>query len=140
MKGRSEGKVREALSTIEDALVYKPPDDARNRKPADFIVLWEGRAALVEVKECRNLGTWPLAELRPSQRLAIRQAQRAGVPYYLVVWWPKRGAWSISDATKVLAMGERSIAFATLAGKLGIDADSASLPSILRLVILEGLA
>jgi hypothetical protein len=48
MKGPSEGKVREALEALAvdmPLLFYKPPDDARNWKPADFLVWWGVSAA-----------------------------------------------------------------------------------------------
>lgn len=43
MKGQSEATVRAALTRLAEDMpmvVYKPPDDARNWKPADFLVWW----------------------------------------------------------------------------------------------------
>lgn len=148
-KGTSEGKVRLALNQLDlDLELYKPPDDARNWKPADFLVWWRPAAPVVdrphstwiEVKECKLVGSFPLDDLRKSQRDGIRKARRLGIPYLLVVWWPSRRIWTISDAYQLDGSPLKgSVPFSVLAGKIGIDATQDNLPSTLRLVIEEGL-
>jgi len=151
VKGPSEAKVREALTELGETMrlmVYKPPDDARNWKPADFLVWFEPNpiaagftwwqlglvngATMIEVKECPNLKQWPLADLRPSQRIGIRQAQHVNVPYWLAIWWPRLQRWSISYAPRLLATFDqmnpkdpaaKSVSYAELVSIYGVDCE-----------------
>lgn len=156
MKGASEGKVREALDKInaDDMLPltwWKPPDDARNWKPADYLVWfadfrpdWQMAQALVtgsamiEVKDNDQSAGLPFSELRLTQRAWIRQAGRIGLPYLLVVWWRKWQDWTVSDATKVLAFIEdeqtppiKSVHRTQLLSVMGVNCTSANLASTL---------
>jgi hypothetical protein len=122
MKGPSEGVFGAALREVELlSVVYKPPDDARNWKPCDF--MWWGpvehfngrvddisegpmlaHAVWFEVKDVATaVESFPFAELRPSQLQGIRDAARVGIPYWLAVWWRRHKVWTISDAVRVLA-------------------------------------
>ena len=148
-KGASEGKVRIALASLDlEPIVYKPPDDARNWKPCDFMVWWQIagggltslHSAWVEVKECPNVGSFPLADLRASQRDGIRRAKRLGLPYLLVIWWKARKVWTISDAWALDGAPTRgSVMYSILAGRIGIDAGQDHLAETLRAVLEEGL-
>jgi hypothetical protein len=161
VKRNSETKVGEALRSISDPslLVYKPPDDARNWKPCDFMVWWQGRVsfittgvdvlagAWIEVKDIDSVETFPLADLRPSQRQGIAAAAEVGMPYYLVVWWRRRETWTISRADRVLAYAKAQdeigapltgILYKQLAGAFGIDADTLRLGQTLKSVIVDG--
>lgn len=148
MKGPTEGKVRKALlETGLEPLVYKPPDDARNWKPCDFMVWYRGDtggtwpedttlSAWIEVKEVKAVGSFPVAELRPSQRGGMRDAAAVGIPYYLVLWWKARGVWTITAAWLLGALPAKgSIPFAHLAGGAGIDAPPRALASVLAAVL-----
>lgn len=159
MKRNTEAKVGEALRSIDDPglLVYKPPDDARNWKPCDFMVWWERelpglgpderRSAWIEVKDLVAPGTFPLKELRPSQRQGIAAAAEIGLPYYLVAWWRSRSIWTISDAARILAYEKEQrelgapltgILYTQLAGAFGIDAPQVRLAQLLKSVIVHG--
>lgn len=146
MKGKSESKVREALNQVElsGLVVYKPPDDARNWKPCDYIVWWQAgegsgehpsdmlhpHSAWLEVKECKAVGTFNAGrEIRPSQRKAIAEAAAIGLPYLLIIWWPKRGAWTITPLRAV--PHSVSIPFKALASE-GVDALPGHLAGTLR--------
>lgn len=150
MKGPSEGKVREALERLAEDMPltwYKPPDDARNWKPADYLV-WvgpltiegftDGSSAMIEVKDNPNLATYPFSDLRPAQRGWIRVLGRVGVPYWLVIWWRRRQRWTISDAAKVIAFIDdeqtapiKSIHWMQLAGNMGVDCEPKNLAGTL---------
>lgn len=151
MKGTSEARVREALTTLNESMrlvVYKPPDDSRNPKPADFLVWFRRQpttadlgyshptGGLIEVKQSPNLKSWPVSDLRPTQRASIHQHAKVGSPYLLVIWWPKLHRWTVSDAVKMLVAAEsnglRSVLFANLASKYGVDvAGDGLLPGVL---------
>jgi hypothetical protein len=140
VKGRSEARVREALERLAEDMPlvwWKPPDDARNWKPADFLV-WVGpqdresfewgSSAMLEVKDNPNLNTYPASDLRPTQRAWMRQAAKIGLPYFLVIWWRRRQRWTVSDAAKVVRWvdliyddGPTSMAWDLLAGSWGVD-------------------
>lgn len=98
MKGDSEARVGAAIRAITGAYAYKPPDDARNRKPCDFFVwrraierpndVWDLplECTWVEVKD--QMGTsLPASGIRSSQRAGVAEAMRLGIPYWLVVRW-----------------------------------------------------
>ena len=151
MKGTSEARVREALTKLNESmrlLIYKPPDDSRNPKPADFLVwfrhprhtsdlAWSvSTGGFIEVKQTPNLKSWPTSQLRTTQRGMIRQAGRIGAPYLLVVWWPRQKRWSVSDAVKVLdeldSRGRVSFLYAELTSRFGVDvAGDGLLPGVL---------
>jgi len=138
MKGQSEAKVRDALKTMDlRTLVYKLPDDARNWKPADFAVWWDGGTALIEVKDTDAVTLWPLRDLRESQRLGILEAEKIGLPYWLVIWWRRARRWTISDGEIVLTSpGDGSRSYSWLSSVAGIDCDAGKLPETLRSVLL----
>jgi hypothetical protein len=150
MKGSSEAKVRAALNDMDlEAIVYKPPDDARNWKPADFLVWWDNnelagaphipRSAMIEVKESPNRYTFPIRLLRPSQLLGIRQAQEIGLPYLLVIWWPALASWTVSNAQQVVdQIGDTatSLDYAWLSSVAGMDCATRDLAPILRSALL----
>lgn len=147
-KGTSEGKVRLALNQLGDLVIYKPSDDARNWKPCDFMVWWQVlggglsslHSAWIEVKECKLLGSFPLDDLRKSQRAGIRDAKAIGLPYWLVIWWPARKVWTISDGTALDGSPLKgSVAYSILAGRIGIDARQDHLAVTLAIVLREGL-
>lgn len=150
-KGTSEGKVRLALNQIGGLEIYKPPDDARNWKPCDFMVWWNAtpgeerrwlvpRSAWIEVKENKQLGSFPLAEMRPPQRLGIAGAFAIGLPYLLVIWWTRRRIWTISDGLALRTLPAKgSMPFSVLAGRIGIDAQQDHLAEVLRACLMEGL-
>ncbi len=103
----SEITVGAALRSMDlRALVYKIPDDARNRKPADFLVVREGgRAAFVEVKTNPNQRSFPMRAMRAEQLLAMQECYRLGIPYWLVVWWPKgehAGLYTVSNTNRLM--------------------------------------
>lgn len=142
-KGTSEAKVRDALGRMDLALfAYKPPDDARNWKPADFL-LWirqhHGTGShWLEVKDAgKAVETFSLNELRPSQRRGIAEANRLGIPYTLVVWWPRQRMWTVSDAHKIVEW-KTSVTRTELMTRLGVDASTANLPFVLRSWLLGG--
>ena len=147
MKGDSEGRVRHALAIASERsmalVIHKPGDDSRNRKPCDYMVWWLQGAVWIEVKNAgqavRLLNL--KQQLRPAQRDGIRQAIAIGLPYLLVVWWPRVHLWTISrlDArfvTEQTLFG--SVDYADLASKYGIDCNTALLPSVLAEKIREG--
>lgn len=142
MKGTSEAQVRAALNNADlNAIVYKPPDDARNWKPADFLVWWQDGSAMIEVKQSPGKFTFPIKELRTSQLLAIRRAQEVGLPYYLVIWWPKLQTWTISKAGQVSNwIGDHpeatSLDYGWLNSIAGMDCTTRDLAPILRSVLL----
>lgn len=141
-KGTSETHVRAALNNMDlDAIVYKPPDDARNWKPADFLVWWRDGAAMIEVKQASGRYTFPLRNMRPSQTLGIRRAAEIGLPYFLVIWWPLLKSWTISNAHQVLdwtiSNPERSsLDYGWLNSVAGMDCTTHDLASILRSALL----
>lgn len=147
MKGDSEGKVRAALKAIDlTQIIYKPPDDARNWKPCDFMLFREGRAQWLEVKDLpTQVGTFPMAELRPSQRQGILEAWDNRIPYWLVCWWRRRQVWSISDAHSVLMLAQTEghtatgISYPMLTGRLGVESQPRLLSSTLKQALLGEL-
>lgn len=104
MKGPSEGKVGSLLRST-GCFAYKPPDDARNWKPCDFMV-WvrDGRVPKsfwVEVKASSS-PSLPARDLRPSQLAGVAEASRLGISYWLVVCWNHRFpevTWSAAELT-----------------------------------------
>ena len=143
-KGSSEATFGAALRDVDLALhIYKPPDDARNWKPCDFMV-WFRNAGLVdsawfEVKSVDALDRFNINELRPSQKLGIREAGAIGIPYYLAVYWTKHQSWTISVAYKVVehavAEGNTSVKRALLMSRFGIQSAPANLSSTLKDVL-----
>lgn len=153
-KRSSEGELGAALRSIEDLdglIVYKPPDDARNWKPADFMVWWLApktpyagmvRAAWLECKDVTSVNTFAKAELRPSQIKGIRDAAAAGLPYFLCVYWRLARRWTISDAIRVYRwFAEPANVLATsiprelLMSRFGIDAAPRDLAQTLKIAL-----
>lgn len=153
----SEGKVREALLAamdLEEIHLYKPVDVAggQNPKPADFMAWWSGeylpsaagvdvaRSAWIEVKQSPSARTFPLREVRASQRQGMRVAQRVGLPYWLAVYWPSGiTSWTITRGIDVLAaldVGTVSLRRGTGAGAFLVECLSAQLGSMLRACLL----
>ena len=151
MKRPSEGQFGAALRDVDVAMiVYKPPDDARNRKPCDFMAWHHNydfpRSTWFEVKDVDTVDAFPFSELRPSQLQGIRDAERIGIPYWLAVYWRRHRAWTISDAVRVLGWrddipalevrNQTSIPRELLMSRFGIDATPATLTSVLKSVLL----
>lgn len=147
-KTMAESNFGKALREMDlRCIVYKPPDDARNWKPCDYMV-WTPSPFWFEVKDVDLVGVFPLSEIRPSQLRGIREAAAIGVPYYLAVWWRKAQMWSISDAQAVVQWWQAqqahdlarvtSIKRELLQSRMGIDSTNAQLSSNLKALILEG--
>lgn len=148
MKRSSEGHVGEALRSIDDddlsVFAYKPADaPGSGMKPADFLVWYIvlanpgalAESAFVEVKDTDRAVLFPLADIRPAQRLAIERCRILGLPYWLVIWWRKRKRWTISSAT-ALPLEERSVSIVALASRYGVDCRNDELASFLRAALL----
>jgi hypothetical protein len=157
MKTDAEARVRAALTELgSNVVTWKPPDDARNWKPADFLV-WHAlglvsmpaRSAMIEVKVVDQLTSFPLTELRKNQRAAIRQAARIRLPYWLVVWWRRRqpAEWTVSNASRLIrdldtqytpAGWPTSVPHQLLRSRYGIEAASDRvLPGVLSAALRE---
>lgn len=116
MKGTSERAAGEALREVM-GFVYKPPDDARNWKPADFLC-WgiprnsladeRTRSVWVEVKDGRGLGKIPASAIRKSQLAGIQQAMDLHIGYFILVRWGTSApyTWTILEATQRERNGE----------------------------------
>ena len=170
MKGPSERIFREALGKVDiDPLeIYKPPDDARNWKPADFLLWMPGgllavnvaagdvpvsaTSAWIEVKATNNKAVWPFADLQPTQVLAIRKAKRLGIPYFIAIRWNGDRHWSLVDAIRLLdyidtiddpegAGGSRQKGCprALLESRFGVSATVGQLASTIKVALIEGL-
>lgn len=153
MKRESEGQFGAALRSLDVELpieVYKPPDDARNMKPCDFMV-WFRRSTMAEhvepvwfeVKDTSSVGRFPFSEIRPSQHAGIRAAHRIGIPYYLAVYWRRDRTWTISNAHRVVEWRDetppipaKSIPRVLLASRFGVDSSPGQLGITLRAVLL----
>jgi hypothetical protein len=142
-KGSSEATVAKALSEIDDPIVavWKPPDDARNWKPADYLVWYSTYAAMIEVKDCAALRGFPLSDLRPTQRAWAWRCKEVGIPYLLVIHWQRTQDWTISDTLKVLEweredVFHKSVPRALLQGGFGVQTDGRLLAATLRLALL----
>jgi hypothetical protein len=140
VKRGAEDRAREAMLGMDPpAWVYKPPDDARNWKPADFIcwLSWADEpdtgTCFVEVKDSPALNVWNISDLRPSQVLAAKKADEFHVPYWVVIWWRRRKMWTISDARALLRSPARRFTYDELSSVYGIDATQEQLGSVLRL-------
>ncbi len=152
-KGRSEAMVSEALSDlqIDQTYFYKPPDDARNRKPADYLLWWSPgsgaapRSSWIEVKETDQLGVFPLADIRPSQWQGIRIAKRLGIPYTIAVRWQRTGMWTLFDAVRLAdwldeqEVRPTSVKRVLLESRFGVSCDPGQLSGVIRMAITEGL-
>lgn len=145
MKRGSEDRAREALNQMDlDTWVYKPPDDARNWKPADFIVWYrEGvlddpRSAFLEVKDVDTIRVFNPREIRPAQRNAILRAAELNIPYLVAVWWRRRGIWTISRGIR-LVEAKGSLTFVQMSSSHGIEATLPMFPPTLRMVLVEGV-
>lgn len=158
-KGPSEGIFREALKALDysPTFIYKPPDDARNWKPADYF-LWfpvgfdaPAASSWFEVKETPNKATFPLADIRPSQVRGIMMAKSLGIPYILAIRWKPDGMWSLVDAVRLFdwlhghGMGTGVVPFpktvqrTLLESRFGVSCAVGQLPSMVRAALTEGL-
>lgn len=151
-KRASEGAFGEALRRTDlRASVYKPPDDARNWKPCDYMVWYsygddfDGRVfvrtAWFECKDIDAVETFPLSELRPSQLRGLDDAYRVGIPYFLAVYWRRHRLWTISDLIRFkesVPEGEvpTKISRNDLMTRFGIESTPAHLTSTLKAVLL----
>jgi hypothetical protein len=159
MKRASEGQFGAALRDSDVAgIVYKPPDDARTWKPCDYMVWvttsdprWDngtlGPALSIwfEVKDVDAVNAFNFTELRPAQVAGIADAKRAGIPYWLAVYWRRHRSWTISDAAKVMdwraassvtTRAPRSVSRELLMSRFGVDATPSTLSSVLKSVLL----
>lgn len=152
-KGSSEGLFREALNKIDfdPTFIYKPPDDARNWKPADYF-LWfpvsfgaPAGSSWFEVKETPNLKTFSLADVRPSQWRGIETATRLGMPYFLAIRWKRDGMWTLVDAVRLAGwlyaqeVRPKSVERVALESRFGVSSTVGQLPSMIRAALMEGL-
>lgn len=160
-KGRSEPFVREALrkvaEDVDGLVVYKPPDDARNWKPADFLVWWPDdtmilvgderirmvRCAWIEVKQTDAVATWPLNDLRPSQTRAAADAHDAGIPYLILIYWKRSRDWTVVDGVRLIYDSppehRHSVGRPLLMSRYGVQSSPGNLASTLKSALLEGL-
>lgn len=145
-KGTSEGRFRDALKRCDlAAWAYKPPDDARNWKPSDYLVmLTAGLVRLVEVKDLPDaVEVFPWRDIRPSQLEGMRRAREMKVPYYLVVWWRRHKQWTVSDSARVLdwkeANPDAALTRTLLMSRFGVDATDPTLPGVLKAALLGDL-
>ena len=162
VKGPSEAIFREALTAIDitPKFIYKPPDDARNWKPCDYMLWipqWLGGAppqvatsAWFEVKESPNLGSFLLSEIRPSQWRGIVTAKQLGFPYFLAVRWKRNGMWSLVDAVRLAdwrhghgpdpaKVGVVTVSRVALESRFGVSCEPGQLSSMIRAALTEGL-
>lgn len=146
MKRPSEGEFGEALRRVDLPLfVYKPPDDARNRKPCDFMV-WSraGGSTWFEVKDIDAVNTFSINEFRPAQKLGIREADSVRIPYWVAVYWRRHGSWTISRANMVMAyavaVGYTGISRELLMSRFGIESSPKLLASTLTDVLTGEVA
>lgn len=152
-KGSSEGLFREALNKIDfdPTFIYKPPDDARNWKPADYF-LWfpvsfgaPAGSSWFEVKETPNLKTFSFADVRPSQWRGISTAKELKLPYFFAIRWKRDGMWSLVDAVRLfdwlIAQDPRpaSVTRVALESRFGVSCTVGQLPSMIRAALMEGL-
>jgi len=144
VKRPSEGQFGAALRDVDlNAIVYKPPDDARNWKPCDFMVWLQWGEGVdpswFEVKDVTSVNSFAFSELRPAQLAGIRDAERIGIPYWLAVYWRRHGAWTISDAARVVKEkegGAKSVSRELLMSRFGVDAEPSNLTSVLKSILL----
>lgn len=157
MKGPSEGIFREALAAIdiEPKFIHKPPDDARNWKPCDFMLWYSAHinsyhngyagSAWFEVKETPNLSSFPLSEIRASQWRGIGTARDLGFPYFLAIRWKTGGMWSLVDAVRLdnwlagVAEIPKSVGRVDLDSRFGVSCSPGQLSSTIRAALTEGL-
>lgn len=113
MKGTSEAAFSAALreaATELHMLFWKPPDDARNWKPADFFAWREtaespdlrasfARPYFFEVKQTTNLGFATIA-LRPTQRVWLEDGSKIGISCWIAVWWKNVGIWQFWNVNR----------------------------------------
>lgn len=155
MKGPSEGIFRKALDALDLAptFIYKPPDDARNWKPCDYMLWYPNwlpdfpsvspNTAWFEVKESPNLGSFGLRDIRPSQWQGAGTAKKLGFPYIFAIRWKRDGMWSLVDGVRLLDwyLPDRPAAVTRVAldSRFGVSCDPGQLPSMIRAALTEGL-
>jgi len=146
VKGNSEALVREALTKLGDDMPlvwWKPPDDARNWKPADYLLWFKvpdrettcgGYSAFIEVKATTQVHVFPIKDFRPVQVAYMRRAAELGLPYLVVIQWRRSNDWTISDGRKIARMLDAkqeepltSISKQTLRSLFGVDCSTAHL-------------
>jgi len=157
-KGPSEAMFRAALNEvdIEPLFAHKLADDARNWKPADYLVWFRtgdgpASSAWFEVKETPNKGALPMADIRPSQLRGIDTARALHLPYFLAIRWKPDGLWSIVDAVRLMdwwtddrvaaapAALNTSVSRDLLESRFGVSSTKGQLPSIVKAALNEGL-
>lgn len=160
-KRDSEPAFGAALRHVSLAVVvYKPPDDARNWKPCDYMVWVEASDHVVDEHafpkpvwfECKDVDAIDVfnwrREMRQSQLQGIREAKRIGIPYWLAIYWRKHRHWTISDAVALYdhtrlrpdhLIAARTFRRTTLMSSLGIDSTPGQLESTLKGVLLGEL-
>lgn len=142
--------MRAALDDMDlDTWVYKPPDDARNWKPADFILWWDdpdsgellsvAQTAMIEVKDTAALRVYNLSDIRPSQHNAMMRAQIMGIPYLVAIWWRRHKRWTISIGSRLFREEKRSLRYLDLSSSLGLDCTQDMLASTLRSILVDGI-
>jgi len=130
VKGTSEARARVALKAA-GLFVYKPPDDARNWKPCDFLT-WQAPKQMdlrvdpetgygladhahtvsrwIEVKQIPSSAlTMAATGMRPSQRAGVAEAMRLRIPYWLLIFWkhpkiPAAARWTCLEMTRLSAI------------------------------------
>lgn len=149
----AESKVREALARIDGLLTYKPPDDARNWKPADWLLWWDAnellgappitRCGMLEVKQNDRQRIWHWTQggsesLRPIQLAAVARCRTLGMPYFVAVYWKGRSYWTLHRVDRWLGIDgptvETPISFDDAVTKYGVGTAPANL-----LATLSGL-
>lgn len=141
MKRASEGEFGKALRGIDLRLyTYKPPDDARNWKPCDYMVWFTEddsvKCSWIECKDVDAVDSFSLAELRPAQKQGIAEAARLGIPYWVAVWWRRHRFWTISDGARLVEHGGTSVPRVLLMSRYGVQTTSAQLGSTIKSVLL----
>ena len=161
-KGPSEGIFRERLGQVDlhPFEIYKPPDDARNWKPADFLVWWKigggggyerPASAWIEVKATNNKAVWPFGDLQPTQVLAIRKATALRIPYFIAIRWNGDRQWSLVDGVRLVAYMDEiresdapaskmlGLPRGLLESRFGVGCTVGQLASTIKVALIEGL-
>lgn len=158
-KRLSEGFLGAALRQVDlPIVVWKPPDDARNWKPCDYMVWVAGSdhyydastpatPLWFEAKDVTAVDIFNWRDVRPSQLTGIREARRVGIRYYLAIYWRRHQHWTVSDAVRLLAWADElerengdpvPVRFRRqdLTSTLGIDSTPGQLASVLKSILL----
>jgi hypothetical protein len=162
-KGPSEAMFRKALNEVDIAplFAHKLSDDARNWKPADYLVwfadvinifgatLPPAASAWFEVKETPNKTVFPIADIRPAQQRGISTAAQLRIPYLIAIRWKPDGHWSLIDAVRLMGWWPDHAAAASptptgvsrtlLESRFGVGCTVGQLPAMVRAALIEGL-